>query len=202
MTKDASNAVKSPMFKKLSAKAKRDPSLAARLREGCADIRVLLEDPFSPLADQVIQKTVDRYNADAFVMVAVAGVIHHPFWPRWHRLLQVRFIQLACADRPQVAAAVRKELEGEQRHCTNKLMGEVFRQCIIETFAWGKANKDNPRADKASRPRGPEQYWKDAIETLDQDMAIQLKAGKLIDQAPPEWYSILGNDYSLSAVPN
>ena len=179
-----------------------DREVIDAMRDGFPLIQQLMKDPYSPAADQGLEETVDRYNAEAFNLIAAGDLLTHPKWPAWHRLLQVRFLQLACAEKESLAAVVRKQLEDAVRTSPDRLMREVFRQCFIDIIAHGKANKDLPKAQRAPLLASQMDLWQKAMKNLDEDMEQQNTLGRTIDEAPAEWYCVLGVDYSLKAIPN
>jgi len=172
----------------------------ALMRQGLPLLKAMVEAPYSPEADHELEELVNRYNEQAFWTVVAADMLLHPKWPAWHRLLQIRFLQLACADRQSIAAVIRKHSDGGQRPTPDRLMREVFRQCLIETIAWGKANKDLPKRRQALRPKTMQDIWNEAWTALDDDLEEELRHGRTIESAPSEWYAILGADYSLCAL--
>jgi hypothetical protein len=131
--------------------------------------------------------------------LAKMDVLDHPLCSNWVRLLQVRFLQIACEQRPSVRDAVGRLLTDGSRPEPKELMREVMRWCIIETMDWGRKHKGTPLASKG--PPGPQVYFQRAIDSVTDDMEKELKAGKTISDAPQEWFAILGADYSCRAVP-
>ncbi len=189
-------------FRKAAGRKVSDRETADIMKEGLPLLKALVEDPYGQAADKGLDDVVARYMSQALKVVVAAGVVLHPKWPTWCRLLQVRFLQLACADRESLAAVVRKELDDGTRPRPNRFMREVFRQCLIEIIERGRATKADPRLRRLPPLKGMEYYWHEAWMSLNNDMECQNAQGKTIDDAPPEWYSLLGIDYSLKTVPN
>lgn len=157
------------------------------------EIATLVKDPNSTQSDRILDSIAARYNKKAYEFIVAAGLVTHPKWPAWHRLLQTRFIESVCIDKPMVAKAIRKVLEGGKRPPIDFLMREVLRWCFIELKEWDKKKKS---------PKDVKHYWQEAFNTLGEDLTQQMKDGKTITDAPGEWYSVLGVDYSLLSVTN
>jgi hypothetical protein len=187
--------------KKIRGMSRRLKIPIAKLGEGLHDIRVLVEAPNSPDAETVIEKTVARYNAQALDAIGAAGLIHHPHWAKWYRLIQVRFIQVVCKDRPSVADAVRLAFDGGDRPNPEKLMGVILRHCLMEQIGWARANKGKPLAEQIGRPKRVDIYWQEAFASVNEDMVRECGRGKTIQDAPKDWYSIFGKEYTIDAVP-
>ena len=176
--------------------------LHSRIAKGLREMRILVESPDSPEADAVLANVVARYNGMAFEAIAAQDLLLHPRWPQWHRALQVRFLQLACADRESIRIAVRKVLENGNRPLPDRLMREVVRVCLFEIIEWGKSNKDKPQRLQGLRPIRPDNLWNAAWRLFDRDVRKEMHAGRTIQSAPENWFDVLGVDYSLKSVPN
>ena len=166
--------------------------------EGLRKLHLIYKTPESPEADRLYAEMVHSFNRHAFELVAMAGLIIHTNWPRWHRALQVRFLQLAAADRPSVAQAIQSRLVDGQRPHPDKLMQAVIRACMIEVSQWLKAHPGQYDVPL----NGPDRFWKEAWRTLEHDMNPDGQAGRKLDSAPASWFQLLGVDYSVDSVPN
>ena len=166
--------------------------LAERVMEGIQDIVILLKDPYGTEADKVCEETVARYNARVYEFIVEADLVLHPRWPRWHRLLQVRFINLACLG----SANIRRAIENftTKKEPIDVLMREAVRESLLELIEWGKQKKLGKRTP---RPKRVDEQWHAAFEEINEEAKTLNRDGKTIDDRSREELAIFGVDYDL-----
>jgi hypothetical protein len=172
------------------------------LREKMASLKALMDHPFGPDADRHMEAEVGRLIAMAYDGLGETGILAMSRLPMWIRILQIRFLQLICADRPSVAAAVGAELEGDKRPPVERLMREAVRRSLLDIIEAGLANQASPKRQATPVPKRADYHWQKAFEELSAEVGTMTGQGKTIKDTPAGSFSILGADYSLEAVPD
>ena len=75
-------------------------SLRSRVVEGMVEVGVLAENPHDEVANSIFDAAVSRYGESVVKFLAKMDLLNHPLCTDWVRLLQVRFLQIACEQYP------------------------------------------------------------------------------------------------------
>ena len=178
-----------------------DREVIDAMRDGFPLIQQLMKDPYSPAADQGLEETVDRYNAEAFNLIAAGDLLTHPRWPAWHRLLQVRFCNLPVPKRRVLRPSCGSSLKMRSAHHPTDSCGKFFGSALSTLSPTARRIRIS-RKHSGHLLASQMDLWQKAMKNLDEDMEQQNTLGRTIDEAPAEWYCVLGVDYSLKAIPN
>ena len=114
----------------------------ARLRKSLDGLNALLKDPYSRDSDRFLDEVVKWYND--WEMDINFGDYYHRIPEAWDgfRALQVRFVQIGCAEQSSIEEEVRKEFSIDPHPPIDRLIKAVFRQNMLDMFAHGRVNKN------------------------------------------------------------
>ncbi|MCC7421040.1 MAG: hypothetical protein IT428_12225 [Planctomycetaceae bacterium] len=77
-------------------------------------------------------------------------------------------------------------------------MKVVIRICIVEASRWLQEHPGKSDIPLA----GPDRFWKDARNSLDRDLEVEVRAGRSMESSPASWFELLGVDYTMEEVRN